>query len=158
MNKWYLITCKFTKEFTDGTLKRVSQKYIVNAYSFTDAEAKITAEVGAHIRGAFEIKKIQQKRYEDLYLTESQPFGTYYECKVDAVISDADTGKDKKSTFKFIVEADNLGAAFEFMRQDLDERGVKATISAVVDAEIEEVFISNGFQTSVTDKEAAESV
>ncbi len=52
MNSWYTIKVKFTKEFQDGTLKRVTEPYLINSMSFTDAEARIYKEVGEFVRGA----------------------------------------------------------------------------------------------------------
>ncbi len=67
MNKWYLVTVTYIKEFTDGTLKRITEHYLLNACSFTDAEAKIYEEVGEFVRGEFLVKGIKSKNFADIF-------------------------------------------------------------------------------------------
>ena len=42
---WYEVTAKYLKLDNDGTEKRVSEVFVVDAVSFTEAEKRITKEV-----------------------------------------------------------------------------------------------------------------
>ena len=66
MNNWYTVKVKFTKEFQDGTLKRVTEPYLVSSLSFTEAEARIYQEVGEFVRGEFLVTSISKTDFNAL--------------------------------------------------------------------------------------------
>ena len=45
MNNWFTVKVKYTKQLDNGTLKRVSEPYLLAAMTFTDAEARIYEEL-----------------------------------------------------------------------------------------------------------------
>lgn len=67
MINWYVTKIKFTKEFPDGTLKRITEAHLVGAVSFSDAEARIYEEVGEFIRGEFIVTCIERANYSDIF-------------------------------------------------------------------------------------------
>src|SRR6056300_953872 len=103
MNNWYTVKVKFTKEFQDGTLKRVTEPYLVSSLSFTEAEARIYQEVGEFVRGEFLVTSISKTDYADIFHYEDAE--DWYKCKVTYVTEDADSGKEKKINNNFLVSA-----------------------------------------------------
>jgi len=138
MNKWYLVKVKFIKEFTDGTLKKVSEPYLVSAMSFTDAEARIYKEVGEYVRGEFLVTAISVFSVEDLFHYDDAE--TWYKVKVTTVVEDADSGKEKRHSYNYLVTAHNTKEAHERVEESL--RGLMFTlkIQSVVETKIVEVF------------------
>ena len=67
MNSWYTVKIKYIKELEDGRLKSVSEPYLVDSVSFTDAEARMYEEVGSQVRGEFLITGITKTDYADIF-------------------------------------------------------------------------------------------
>ena len=88
------VKVKYTKQFTDGTLKRVTEPYLVNSISFTDAEARIHQEVGEFVRGEFMVTSISKTDFADIFHYDDAE--VWYKCKVAYVSEDAESGKEKK--------------------------------------------------------------
>lgn len=109
MNNWYLVTVKFTKEFQDGSLKRVSEPYLVSALSFTEAEARIYTEVGEFVRGEFLVKAIARVDFADIFHYDDAE--DWFKCKVSYKTEDADSGKEKKVNNYFLVSAHSVKEA-----------------------------------------------
>lgn len=111
MNSWYVASARYTKEFTDGTLKRVTEKFLVNTMSFTEAEARIYKEVGEYVRGEFSVSAIQKKNYADIFDYEDSDI--WHEAKISYVTEDADSGKEKKISNLYLVSSHNIKEAYE---------------------------------------------
>lgn len=128
MSTWYTVKVKFTKEFQDGTLKRVTEPYLVHAGSFTEAEARIYEEVGEFIRGEFLVTSIARTDYADIYHYDDSD--TWYKCKVSYTTTD-DEGKEKKVNNNFMVSAPTAKDAYERMEDSLKELMTTFEIPAI---------------------------
>ncbi|MGB1103730.1 MAG: DUF4494 domain-containing protein [Crocinitomicaceae bacterium] len=138
MNNWYTVKVKFTKEFQDGTLKRVTEPYLVSSLSFTEAEARIYQEVGEFVRGEFLVTSISKTDYADIFHYEEAE--DWYKCKVTYVTEDADSGKEKKINNNFLVSAHNVKEAYERMEESLKGLMVTFEIPTIALTPLVEIF------------------
>ena len=138
MNSWYTIKVKFTKEFTDGTLKRVTEPYLVSSMSFTEAEARIYKEVAEYVRGEFLVTSIAKTEFADIF--DYDDAETWYKAKLSYTTEDADTGKEKKFNHNYLVAAHNVKEAYERLEDSL--KGLLATyeIPAIAKTQIVDIF------------------
>ena len=77
--------------------------------SFTEAEARIHKEVGAYVRGEFQVTSIAKTDYQDLF--EYDDSDTYFKAKISYISEDADSGKEKRVNNNYLVSAQNLKEA-----------------------------------------------
>lgn len=138
MNSWYTVKVKFIKEFQDGTLKRVSEPYLVNALSFTDAEARIYQEVGEYVRGEFIVSTISKTDLADIFQYDDAQ--KWFKVKVAYVSEDADSGKEKKINTNFLVSANNLKEAYDRVEENLKGLMVSYEIPSIILTPIIEIY------------------
>ena len=138
MNSWFTIKVKYTKQLEDGRLKRVTEPYLVDAISFTDAEARIYEEVGTNIKGEFLITGISKTDYADIFYYEDAD--DWYKCKLTYVSVDADSGKEKKVSNNFLVTASSVKEAYERIKESLSEMTVTFEIPSIMLSPIVEVL------------------
>lgn len=141
MNSWFTIKVKYTKQLEDGRLKRVTEPYLVDAISFTDAEARIYEEVGTNIKGEFLITGISKTDYADIFYYEDAD--DWYKCKLTYVSVDADSGKEKKISSNFLVTATNVKEAYERIKESLSDMTVTFEIPSIMLSPIVEVMPYN---------------
>ena len=103
--------CKvtFLKTLENGKEKKVTECYVVNADSFTDAEAKITEHMSAYLSVPFEVKSIRKYK-----IAEIVPMGsgdTYFKCKLNFITLDEKSGLEKKTAVNMLVNATTLDVA-----------------------------------------------
>ncbi len=138
MESWYTIKVKFTKEFSDGTLKRVTEPYLVSSMSFTDAEARIYKEVGEFTRGEFLVTSIAKTDFADIFHYDDAE--KWYKSKVSYVSEDADSGKEKKINNNYLVSAHNVKEAYERIEESLKGLMVTYEIPNIALTQIVEIF------------------
>lgn len=141
MNSWFTIKVKYTKQFEDGRLKRVTEPYLVDAVSFTDAEARIYEEVGSQISGEFLITGISKTDYADIFYYEDSD--DWYKCKLTYVSVDADSGKEKKISSNFLVTAANVKEAYDRIKESLADMTVTFEVPSIMLSPIVEVLPYN---------------
>ena len=67
---WFLCKIRYEKTMDDGATKKVTEQYVVNALSFTEAEARITKEMGSYISGDFEVVEIDRCQFKEAFFVE----------------------------------------------------------------------------------------
>lgn len=116
MSTWFNVKVKFTKEFQDGTLKRVTEPYLINAGSFTEAEARIYEEVGEFIRGEFIVQAIDRYDLTDIFQYDDSE--SWFKAKV-SYTTETDSEKEKRVSNSFLVSAPTIEAANERIMDSL---------------------------------------
>lgn len=141
MNTWFTVKVKYTKQLEDGRLKRVTEPYLVDSVSFTDAEARIYDEVGQSVIGEFLITGISKTDFADIFYYEDSE--DWYKCKLTYVAVDGDEGKEKKITSNFLVTANNVKEAYERIKESLSDMTVSFEVPAISLTNIVEVLPYN---------------
>ena len=138
MNSWHTVKVKYTKQLQDGTLKRVTEPYLVNSISFTDAEARIHQEIGEFVRGEFLVTSIAKTDFADIFHYDDADI--WYKAKVQYVSEDLDSGKEKKVSNNFLISAHNVKEAYERIEESLKGLQVDFDIPAIAITPILEIF------------------
>ena len=55
VSKYYEVKIQYQKMLEDGKGKKVTEQYVVEALSFTEAESRITEEMSAYIADSFDV-------------------------------------------------------------------------------------------------------
>src|SRR5690554_3090359 len=138
MNNWFTVKVKYTKQLEDGRLKRVTEPYLVDSVSFTDAEARIHEEIGQSIQGEFLVTGISKTEFADIFYYEDSD--VWYKCKLTYISIDADEGKEKKITSNFLVTATSVKEAFERIHESLSDMTVEFEIPSIMVTPIVDVL------------------
>jgi hypothetical protein len=103
----------------DGMVKQVVDHYLVEADSFTEAEARILEEVDA-----VSVDSVTRSSVKELFLSAHPSDDTFYKAKVEFVTIDERTMKEKRSNHVILVQA----AGFDNAVKNL-ENGLSGTMS-----------------------------
>jgi hypothetical protein len=138
MRTWFLCKVKYAKENEQGLLKNVSEQYLVDAVSFTEAEARIYDMLGSVIRGDFQVTNISKSNIVDVFFYEDSDI--WYKCKITYVVADADSGKEKKVTQYMLVSAHNVKDAYDRIFESLNNMLVSFVVPDINESPIVEIF------------------
>lgn len=138
MRIWFLCKVKYAKENEQGLLKNVSEQYLVDAVSFTEAEARIYDMLGSTIRGDFQVTNISKSNFVDVFPYED--IDVWHKCKITYVVADADSGKEKKVTQYMLVTAHDVKEAYDRIHESLSNMLVTFRVPDIVESPIVEVF------------------
>ncbi len=133
MSTWFECKVKYQKIDQNGKEKMVSENYLVDALSFTEAEARITKEMEAYISGEFSVVNLKIANFSELLPSEDGD--RWFKCKVLIVLIDEAKGKEKKISTQMLVDALTIKDAYEKIEIYME--------SSVSDYEISSITLSN---------------
>lgn len=140
MNELYETVVKYDKVQNDGLLKRVSEKYIINAASCADAEQKMTAEMASCIRGEFQVEACAKKKFAEVIHLGDNESDKWYICKVAFFYVDEVSGAEKKSTSAYLVLASGVDDALTKIYVNLKGSMISYELLSVVKSNYLDVF------------------
>jgi hypothetical protein len=151
MSNWFECRVSYEKMMENGIPKKVTEPYLVDALSFTEAEARIIEEIKPSISGDFTIADIKRARINELFFNESESADRYYRIKVCYITLDEKSGVEKRTPVQMLAQAANVKEAIAVL-----EDGMKGTMSDYVIVSVVETLIMNVFPFSADTKTAKE--
>ena len=112
---WFEVKVKYCKTFENGVLKKVSEWYLVDAETCTEAEARSIGLLVPYAESELEVKDIRSAAYNEVFLSQGEKF---YKVKVSFITLDEKSGAEKQTNTYTLVQADDLREAIK----DLDEQ------------------------------------
>jgi hypothetical protein len=138
---WFECKISYEKMMENGAQKRVTEPYLVDALSFTEAEARIIEEMKPYISGEFTVADIKRSRIAELFTNENGD--RYYRFKIVFVSLDEKSGAEKKTSVAMLAQASDLKEAIAVL-----ENGMKGTIADYTVASVVETMILDIFPFS----------
>ena len=137
---WFECKIKYQKQQEDGTQKKVTEQYAVNALSFTEAEKRIMEEMSSYISGAFEVSDIKKARYKEVVFDDADSSDKWYKVEVQYITLDERTAKEKLSNVYYLVNASTSKVALNNTIEYLGQGMADYKIASVVETKIFDVF------------------
>ena len=137
VNKYFEVKVKMQKTQEDGTQKKVSEQYVVEAATFGEAERRITVCLKPYIEGEFDVTDIKIAGYSQI-VGGDENADKYFKAKVTFVALDETTGKEKKTSELYLVQSDTLESAESDVKSFLNDGNT--TISSISETVILDVF------------------
>jgi hypothetical protein len=130
---------KYAKEGDEGIMKQVSEAFLVDAVSYTDAESRIFEAMERDINGEFQVTRITKTNLEDVINHEGE-MDYWYKCKITYSSVDGDSDKEVKVNTYHLVSAENVHQAYERTRENLNGMLVPFEIPSIVKTNVTEVY------------------
>jgi hypothetical protein len=141
MNYWFECKVSYERQADSVGMKKVSESYLVDALSFTEAEKRIIKEVRPFVSvGELEVVNIRRARIAELFLNDEAEDDRYFRAKVNFITVDEKSGSGKKTSATMIVKSDSLPNAVTELKAQLDSQMASYEIAAVTDTQILDVF------------------
>ena len=143
MATWFECKVKYGKLTEDGSQKTVTEPYLVDALSFTEAEARITEEITPFISGEFKVTAVKRTNTAEIFWKEGGD--KWYKVKVNFCTIDEKTGKEKKTANYMMVQAADFKGAYDVFME-----GMKGTMADFEIAQIVETMIMDVYQADLS--------
>lgn len=138
MKIWFTCKAKYGKENDEGIMKQVTEAYLVDAVSYTDAESRIYAALEQNIAGEFAVTAITKSNISEVINYEDSDY--WYKCKVTYSTVDGDSEKEVKINTYFLVGAEDVRQAFVRVEDNLSSMLVPFEIPSIAKTNIVEVY------------------
>ena len=137
MSNWFECKVRFDKMQENGTVKRVNEPYLVDALSFTEAEARIIEELTPFISGEFSVSAVKRTKITEIFWDETGD--RWYMVKVAYLIID-EKGNEKKSSTFILVQASDFRGAFENFVKNMETGMADYEIQSITETPLMDVY------------------
>lgn len=108
MHTFFEVRVRYERTMENGTNKQVTEPYLIDALSFTEAEARIIEEMKPFISGEFKVKAVKQANYSELFFSNDKKADIWYKARLAFVTLDEKSGAEKKTYTNILVQALDL--------------------------------------------------
>ena len=135
--EWFNAKIKYLKQLENGSISKVSESYLLNALSFTEAEARLQGILEEYI-SEYQLKSLSPINIQDVIIDDSKD--NFFKTKVCFISADPDTEKEKKINESYMVQANNSAEAIEKLSERLKGSIVDFEIVSTSKTSILDVF------------------
>lgn len=125
----------------DGLQKAVTESYVVDALSFTEAEQRIMEEMSSYISGEFEVTDIKKATYKEIFFSDDAMADRWYKAKIQYITLDEKTEKEKRTSVNYLVQADTLRGAVKNIDEVMGRGAADYAIASVAETTLMDVYL-----------------
>ena len=139
-SNWFECKVRYEKTLEDGKVQKVTEPYIVDALSFTEAEARIIEEMRPYMSGEFTVSDIKRAKYAELFPSAEEQADKWYKCKVMFITLDEKKGVEKKTAAQMLVQAGSVRDAIDKLENGMSGSMADYEIASVTETKIMDVY------------------
>lgn len=157
MHTWFECKIRYEKVMENGMQKKVTEPYLVDALSFTEAEARIIEEITPYISGEFTVSDIKRANYSELFPSEEDAADRWFKCKLFFITLDGKSGAEKKTSTTVLVQASDLRDAVKKLDGAMKGTMADYVIGSVAETAIMDVYPYEPVEESESSSRLSES-
>ena len=108
---WFECKVRYQKTTEDGIQKKVTETYVVDALTFSEAESRIIEEMSHFVSGELEVTFLKIAQYKEIFFDNDNVADKWYKAKLAFITIDEKTDKQKKTTTYSLVNASSINTA-----------------------------------------------
>ena len=137
---WFETKIRYDKTQEDGRQKPVTEQYVVDALSFSEAEASILEEMKVYISGDYKITDIRPAAYHEVFFSDMDRDDKWYKAKLQFLTIDEKTEKEKRTTITYLVQAVSLNGAVKNIEDVMGSTAIDYDLVSINETQIMDVF------------------
>ena len=135
---WFECKVSYETMTENGFLKKVTECYLVDALSFTEAEARIIAELTPYMHGEFTVSAVRKMNIAEVIAASGS---TWYDCKVALNTQNEKTGTEKKTMIRIYVQGSCLENALKSLQEALKTSLADLKTVSISETQLMDIFI-----------------
>ena len=138
MNNWFECKVSYDKQLENGLIKKTTEPYLVDALSFTEAEARIIEEIKPYISGEFSITDIKRAKLSEIFFNENGD--RFYKVKVQYITLDEKSGAEKKTAVNMLAQASDFQEALDVVLKGMAGTMADYNIASIIETNLMDIF------------------
>lgn len=138
MNNWFECKVSYEKTMENGKQKRVTEPYLVDALSFTEAEARIIEKITPFISGSFSVVAIKKEKISEIFTDETGD--RWFKAKVAFVTINEKTLEEKKTVCNMLIQALDIDQAKDNLRKGMKGTLADYVIESLTETKLMDIF------------------
>lgn len=150
MAQWIEVRARYDKMMENGSVKKVTEPYLADALSCTEAEARVTEELTPFISGDFRISSVVTTKISEIFWDASGD--RFYKVKVNFITLDEKTATEKRTATYILVQASSFKEAYDKFIDGMKGTMTDYEIDAITETKLVDVYRAD--LTSEAEREA----
>lgn len=138
MALWIEVKARYDKMLDNGTVKRVTEPYLVDALSCTEAEARVIEELTPLVSGDLSVNSNKKTNISEIFLERDGD--RYYRVKVNFITIDEKTATERRTASYIIVPANSFKEAYDNFTNGMNGTMADYEIEAIAETRYVDVF------------------
>ncbi len=122
----------------NGVVKKVTEPYLVDALSFTEAESRIIEEQTPFISGDFSVSAVKRTKISEIFWDDSAD--KWYLVKVAFVTIDEKTAVEKKTSTLILTAGNDLKGAYDNFMAGMEGTMADFEIQSIAETPLMDVY------------------
>lgn len=139
-NSWFECKVRFDKTLESGIIKKVTEAYMVDALSFTEAERRFIEEMTPYISGEFLVTDIKRSRIGEVCESIDANADKWYKAKIAFVELDETSGQEKRTNHFMLVQGTDLKNAIQGVEKAMEGSMADWLIVSIAETPIMDIF------------------
>lgn len=141
MANWFECKVRYDKMMENGMQKKVTEPYLVDAMTFTEAEARIIEEIRPFLSGEFSISAVKRTKISEVMRDDSAD--KWYMVKVGFITIDEKTAAEKRSVTQMLVAGSDFKNAYDNFMEGMKSTMAEFEIVSIAETLIMDVYDMN---------------
>lgn len=138
MTLWIEVKARYDKMLENGTIKRVTEPYLVDALSCTEAEARVIEELTPLVSGDLSVNSNKKTNISEIFLDNDGD--RFYRVKVNYITIDEKTAAERRTASYIVVPANNFKEAYDNFLKGMEDTMADYEIEAIAETRYIDVF------------------
>lgn len=136
---WFECKVRYEKTQEDGNDKLVNELYVVDALSFTEAEASIIDNMAVYVSGELKISNINPANYNEIFFSGNDDDDLWFKARL-AFITIDDKEKEKRTYVNYLIQAKSIERAKRYVDEAMGETIIDYELKSLSETKIFDVF------------------
>lgn len=137
---WFESRIKYARTGEDGREKKIAESYLLDAMSYTEAEARMAVVLESMGQASYEIASLKKSNITEIVESNDGNDDKWYKARVALIDADAISGKEKSSYHYFLIAASTIDRALAHLQKSLSTYVIPYEIVSLSDTNIIDVL------------------
>ena len=137
---WFEVKLRYDKVHEDGSEKKVTESYVVEALSFGEAEKTAMEFLGSYVSGEIQVVNINLMKFQEVFFNEQESCDRYYKAILQFITIDEKTEREKHTQVYYLVQASSFDNCKDTIRTIMDDTMIDYQIASVSETKVIDVI------------------
>ncbi len=137
---WFECKVRYEKTQEDGSEKLVNEQYVVDALSFTEAEASIIDNMSVYVSGEFKVANINPANYNEIFFSDIDDDDLWFKARLAFITIDEKKDKEKRTYANYLIQAKCIERAKRYVDEVMGKTMNDYELKSLSETKIFDVF------------------
>ena len=137
---WFECKVRYQKTQEDGSEKLVNELYVVDALSFTEAEASIIDNMSVYVSGELKVANINRANYNEIFFSDIDDDDLWFKARLAFITIDEKKDKEKRTYVNYLIQAKCIERAKRYVDEVMGKTMIDYELKSLSETKIFDVF------------------